>query len=315
MFKILRRRRIIEDDEYLIRLAECASIAKEESKILAAKIVQLENILINSKNELESALNTLNRDPDFSDEALYEHSTKLTASIKDQIENGLKQIKNSHDSKRKNLEHFTVTLFGRTKAGKSTIREALTGGNGETIGKGGQRMTREVYRYFWNKLQIIDTPGIAAFEGDEDVTIAESVIDESDIIIFLVTSDSLQQSEFDKLAGLKAQNKPIIVLLNVKHDIENKLHRKRFLDNWEKYISNKAQKENIEHIRQLSRKYFNSEKIEIIPIHAMAAFVSVSCNNTLEGKLLYNASRIGIVKNRIREIVIREGLQKVSKWG
>ncbi|WP_201764279.1 GTPase [Halalkalibacterium ligniniphilum] len=72
---------------------------------------------------------------------------------------------------KENLSTLTVTLFGRTKAGKSTIRETLTNGDSESIGRGAQRTTRNIKEYYLKNLIIIDTLGISAYEGEEDVRI------------------------------------------------------------------------------------------------------------------------------------------------
>ena len=82
--------------------------------------------------------------------------------------------------KKVHLARFNVMLFGRTMAGKSTIREALTGGDGSTIGQGGQRTTRDVRDYEWNNLRIVDTPGFGAFGGEEDTCIARDILERSD---------------------------------------------------------------------------------------------------------------------------------------
>ncbi|MFN7658081.1 MAG: GTPase, partial [Dolichospermum sp.] len=81
----------------------------------------------------------------------------------------------SLDKKRKHLKDFTVALFGRTKAGKSTLRETLTRGNGSTIGKGSQRTTRDVKEYSWQGLRLLDTPGIEAYQGDDDTNKANDI--------------------------------------------------------------------------------------------------------------------------------------------
>ena len=44
---------------------------------------------------------------------------------------------------KEDLENFSVTLFGRTMAGKSTRMEVLTEGDVSAIGMGAQRTTRE----------------------------------------------------------------------------------------------------------------------------------------------------------------------------
>jgi predicted GTPase len=96
--------------------------------------------------------------------------------------------------KRRRSDRFTVALFGRTMAGKSTIREAITGGDGSTIGKGGQRTTREIHEYAWEGLSIVDTPGFGAYEGAVDRECAFTVVDESDVIVFLLSSDGAQSA-------------------------------------------------------------------------------------------------------------------------
>lgn len=89
------------------------------------------------------------------------------------------------------MSKFSITLFGRTMAGKSTLMEILTEGNGETIGKGAQRTTRDVRKYTWNELEITDVPGIGAFEGEDDEQLAFEAAKTADLILFLITDDAL----------------------------------------------------------------------------------------------------------------------------
>lgn len=48
-------------------------------------------------------------------------------------------FKEDLENLRENLSKFSVTLFGRTMAGKSTLMEILTNGDGLSIGNGAQR--------------------------------------------------------------------------------------------------------------------------------------------------------------------------------
>ena len=89
------------------------------------------------------------------------------------------------DVKRQQLDSFSITLFGRTMAGKSTLMEILTHGSGASIGKGGQRTTRDVRSYSWKGMAVTDVPGIDAFEGADDDEIAEKAVNYADLVLFL----------------------------------------------------------------------------------------------------------------------------------
>lgn len=312
MFRILRSERNskLSFDEYIQELDECKETAEHEVTYLTERLSDLKNVLKDSGSNLNSFIKQTESLGEANDEKLISLLANLNETISMNLNNGITNIENSIEKKRKHLSTFTVTLFGRTKAGKSTIREALTNGNGESIGKGGQRTTRDIKEYYWNNLRIIDTPGISAYEGEEDVSIAESIIDESDLILFLVTNDSIQETEFEKLLQLRSQNKPIIILLNVKVDIVNELHRKRFLKRSREIVSFEGQAGNIDRIKEYSKKYLGSDNLEIIPIHALSAFESTRVDDEDLCKELYNASNINRVKFLLRELIVNQGKQK-----
>ncbi|EIT87954.1 hypothetical protein A200_05227 [Parascardovia denticolens IPLA 20019] len=116
---------------------------------------------------------------------------------------------------------FVITLFGRTTAGKSTLMTILTHGDGSQIGNGSQRTTRDVRTYEYRKLKVIDAPGIAAFEGNEDEDLAFETAKQGDLILFLITDDAPQRSEAQFFSRIKSLGKPIICLVNVKVGILN----------------------------------------------------------------------------------------------
>ena len=134
-------------------------------------------------------------------------------NLSEQVENDIQHLKDS-------ISVFSVTLFGRTMAGKSTLMEILTHGNGTSIGKGSQRTTRDIRSYTWNGLRITDVPGIAAFEGEEDETIAFEAAKSADLIMFLITDDAPQAAEAECLAKVRNLGKPILGIINVKVDID-----------------------------------------------------------------------------------------------
>lgn len=123
--------------------------------------------------------------------------------------------------KHANLRKFSIALFGRTMAGKSTLMEILTNGSGSSIGKGGQRTTRDVRSYEWNGLTVTDVPGIAAFEGHEDEELAFKAAAQADLVLFLITDDAPQDEEARCLARVRALGKPVLGVLNVKEALHN----------------------------------------------------------------------------------------------
>jgi predicted GTPase len=305
-----KQNNMINKKRYINQLHDCSVIAeKQANRILIQKLPKIEALLRKSRNNLKKFVQISIGQRDFADPVLEKMLLDFTGSIDSQLNIGLQHMRNSLQNKQKHLSHFTVTLFGKTKAGKSTIREALTSGDGSTIGKGLQRTTRDIREYEWNYLRIIDTPGIGAYEGEDDVAIAESVIDESDVIIFLLTTDGIQESEFEKLVELKSLNKPIVIVLNVKYDITNRIRRKRFFSDWNSIVSEEGQKGHCERIRKYTKEYFGWNKVKIIPIHAQAAFLSTKENDQNMKEKLYESSRLELLKEVLQDMVINEGTQ------
>ena len=72
-------------------------------------------------------------------------------------------------------------------------------------------------------------------------------------MLFLVTSDSIEESEFEKLTSIRRENKSVIILLNVLHDLKHPIKRKQFLEDPKKYVSEAAIKGHLSRLRFLSR--------------------------------------------------------------
>ena len=260
-------------NNYKETLRDCATIAQKEHKLVVKKLKKTRKKLSNSQNVLVETISNLDKS-DINDKMIYDSVNEVNHKTTELLKGGFDDFENSLKNKSNNLSDFTVTLFGRTKAGKSTIREALTGGDGSTIGKGSQRTTRDVKTYKWNHLRIVDTPGFDAYKGTEDEKVAFSQVDETDLILFLVTSDSIEESEFEKLALLRRENKPVIILLNVLYDLSQPIKQKLFLKDPRKFVSLSAIQGHLKRLRFLSKKHFDIHNISVIPIHALSAFQS-----------------------------------------
>ena len=72
---------------------------------------------------------------------------RLEDEIVDKINIDLQDLRNRQSE-------FTIVLYGRTMAGKSTLMSILTQDNYDKIGKGAQRTTTDVRSYEWNGLKI-----------------------------------------------------------------------------------------------------------------------------------------------------------------
>ena len=114
------------------------------------------------------------------------------------------------------MGEFTIILYGRTMAGKSTLMEVLRHGDGSSIGKGAQRTTLDVRAYHWNGLKIFDVPGTCSFGGEKDDNLALAAAEDADLALFLLTDDAPQPYEAERLGELKKLGKPVLGIVNVK---------------------------------------------------------------------------------------------------
>ncbi len=233
-----------------------------------------------------------------------EHLSDLENAIADLQRGFATEVDQSFHSLEEASDYVTVTLFGRTKAGKSTLMETLTKGDGSTIGEGAQHETTEVRpNHFWppgqQLLRIVDTPGVEGFEGEEMTEKANQFVEQSDLIIFLVTDDKVSAGELDHFGNISTFGKPIVVLLNVKEKVEV------LAEAPDEYV---FEREKIEGHKKRMERYlsenFGIEEAEVIPFHARGAWKSIQASN----EALRKASRIGEVKKRIKGFVDEEGL-------
>lgn len=296
-----------DKNHYLASLDACKQIAKKEYKVVQGHFEQCDNIIYELSKKLQCVI---------------EHGSQTLSKdkmVEDGLTNMLRDLKRDYGkllSKRnvnlakqkRSLDCFNVMLFGRTMAGKSTIREAITRGDGQTIGKGAQRTTRDVKEYEWNNLRIIDTPGFGAYNGQEDTKIAHEILEQSDVVLFMLNSDSIQESTFVELEYVHKLNKPLIFVLNMKKDLENDGNRRRALKSPEKYIFKEEDiQAHTDRLKYLAgRAGINPSTVRVIPIHAQAAFLATTLSGE-DGKQLHELSRIDNVLNALIDEVEGNG--------
>ena len=230
----LRREILLAGPEYDDAIQQCAAIATEDYKFAEIALKGTRLALNNLGKGIQDQLTAIQSKTTSKGEA------KTAAEVAKQLETTrkaltveiLKEIESlraSLSAKQRALNHFSIAFMGKTKAGKSTLHAIVTGVGWDAIGVGKQRTTRLNRVYEWKNIRIIDTPGIGAPGGKSDEEIAQSVIEESDVICYVVTNDSIQETEFKFLQLLKEKAKPLIILLNVKHNLRDSRRLEHFL--------------------------------------------------------------------------------------
>ena len=194
-------------DEYcrfITALVGCKKIAEEEYEKVQFELQHIKSLKENVK-ELARELSTVQtvdnvqiNEDGMSQADISENFNQTLERFRSDFVNAINGIESHIDAEVDSLKKFKIVLFGRTKVGKSTVREALTQGNGQSIGKGGQSTTKEINEYNWCNLQVYDTPGILSTKdtnvdkqgiGDEE-RMANELLQRSDIAIFMFASDN-----------------------------------------------------------------------------------------------------------------------------
>ncbi|MBZ0072701.1 MAG: 50S ribosome-binding GTPase [Gammaproteobacteria bacterium] len=279
-------------DQYQQALAACSRIAHQEFDCVGLYFARCDKIVAALKKELRAAVvvggKAMSRK-----HAQRDSLQDMLDTLGDEYSELKAKRKRNLTKHKRGLCHFNVMLFGRTMAGKSTIREAITRGNGATIGKGAQRTTRDVREYEWNNLRIIDTPGFGAYNGEEDAQIAHEILERSDVVLFMLNSDSIQESTFSELLYVQRLNKPLIFVLNMKKDLENEGNRRRALRDPGKYVYKAddiaGHRDRLEKLA--ARAGMRTDAITIIQIHAQAAFLATKTLGE-EGEKLHQFSQL-----------------------
>lgn len=240
----------------------------------------------------------------------------IRGSFNEIIDNSLTSNREVLDKKRRNIRYFTIAFMGRTKAGKSTLHKVITQQENDDIGVGKLCTTRYNRSWYWNKLRIVDTPGIGAPGGEADTEIAKSIIDEADVVCYVVTSDSIQETEFDFFSTIKERNKPLYIILNVKSNLNQAIRLKRFIANpndWRLGDGPQSIKGHIERIHDKLDGKYNMDAVRIIPIHLLAAQIALSGEqDSKTSKILFEASNISEFTNSVKKEVQLSGSLKKS---
>ena len=288
-------------------LRECKKSAMTGYRIASTQEKNLGKVLKLAEEKTKSAIIEFNASPYYAPD-----TAKLLESQLIEISGEFNKlsfvIKEDINNLRENIPKFSITLFGRTMAGKSTLMEILTEGDGTSIGKGAQRTTLDVRTYNWNGLEIKDVPGIGAFDGDDDGQIAFEAAKTADLILFLITDDAPQVVDAEWFSRIVELGKPIIGIMNVKKAIQDS----KSLRFTTKEIKKQFDLDRLNKIKnqfyRFSEQYGQTwTKIPFVYVHLQAAYLSQKVEDEETRRVYHEISRIDFLKSRVAEQVLRKG--------
>lgn len=271
-----------------------ASLARCEAAIEGTR-TDLSTIIVDLKKMDSEAAEAV----DALEAQLLEVGEKLEADFKTQIA--------TFESFHEELERFSLTLFGRTMTGKSTLMEILTEGDGASIGTGAQRTTRDIRTYHWKNLEITDVPGIAAFEGDVDEAVAYEAARRADVILFLITDDAPQPVEAEHLARVIALGKPVIGLLNIKMALERERDFRRFEKRREKLFEEARIQNIVAQFRAMLGEHIEAPEVDFYPVHLRARFLADTPDYRTHREALGELSGFQAFEDRLLQEVVERG--------
>ena len=124
-------------------LEECSLSAERGYEIAKTSYDEIHQALLEEEQKVNEANRRQNRIKRVANSTFLKKQKNNLAEFKqmDLI------LKNDLDLLYENLKNFSIVVYGRTEAGKSTLMETLIHGDGSSIGRGGQRTTRDVREY------------------------------------------------------------------------------------------------------------------------------------------------------------------------
>lgn len=294
-------------------LYECKVASHRGYDIAFEQYQALHETISNAREEIDKALVTLRTSSCNTAEA-----TEILSQQFEDIMSDFDQLsfafKDGLQSLQEREGKFSVTLFGKTSTGKSTLMEVLTHGDGSSIGKGAQRTTLSVRKYEWNGLEITDVPGTGAIDGAEDESVAYQAAKKADLILFLITDNGAQPSEAEWFSKVVSLGKPVIGIINVRTAISERDSTEFVLKRIEKAF-NKSRLDTIrDQFCEYAEKHGQSwQNIPFVYVHLHSAFMAQQAVDLTIQESYHKASRIDDLTKLIVSHVKDNGLFECIK--
>lgn len=294
-------------DELTKKLFRCKVLAQQEFIKCHHEIVSIFKSIIEIENDINKDIDRIKSKHRSYEEKWKDVFVEFNFLLTQILNHANEKLIGSFEKKIDKIDTFSICLFGRTKVGKSTTMEALTKGSGKSIGIGKQDTTKTSTEYIWSGLKVIDTPGIDSIHDDKQLeNLALSYADQADLIAFLLPHQ-IEEGDFEKFKLFYKQNKPIIILLNVKGDTgeEGSKTLEMFLKNSSSLFEENKMDGYKNRINDFIFKTLEISNglIPIIPIHSKSAFLSNHIKEEEISNQLYDISNFkNLEKELIKEV-------------
>ena len=248
-------------------LQRCREAAQSAHKRAAGYVANMEEVV----NQVQAEIDRLSGSDQGSDTLL-----EQLKPVANTLQEKFWQRRDDVEEKRRRLDTFNITLLGRTMSGKSTLMEILTLGDGQSIGKGAQRTTRDVRSYEWQGLTVTDVPGIAAFGGQNDELTAQRAAMHADLILFLISDDGPQDPEARHLAWLREQGMVVLGIHNVHASLalNGDAAIRYFIRDSHKVFDEQRIKGIVRQFDELTDQYVPGPPVEFVPANLHARYLA-----------------------------------------
>ena len=133
-----------------------------------------------------------------------------------QVQSSLLKKELDHYQNRLEWDKLCVVMYGPTNSGKSTIIEALSCGDGQTIGTGEKDYTLKSREIQFGPLLLVDTPGIEGGEGELRLGTQAAVRKAHIVLVVTGTNKEPEKGVLDKVAEDAQRAGEILSILNVR---------------------------------------------------------------------------------------------------
>lgn len=285
------------DSNIEVEILKFQAVAEKGYQLANKKYEEIEETLQKAERHIKLANNEQNQLQGLQTTALISgQDEELT-----ELRQGISVIRENIDALREASQDFSIVIYGRKFAGKSTIMEILTHGDGKSIGKGTDRRIKYVRNYYWHGLKIIDISGVDLSDGGTN-----KILKTADAIIFLMTNNAPLAEEAEIFAYLRSYGKPTLGVINVRK-ILNFRRRDLILQELNKILPDNAEiKSVIANFKRLAKNYNQDwNNIKFVPTHLLSAYFSRI--DRVDDDKIYSASNFLEVEILILEKIITDG--------